>query len=392
MHYSSANRKAALEILRNFLPKAGTDYSLNRNYDLGPENRSNVSTLSSFLRRRLIHERELIEAVLNMHGHEQASKFIQEVLWRTYWGGYLAQRPSIWESYKLTLLKARVLLTKDNALATQYSKAITGSTGIDCFDAWSLELISHGYLHNHARMWFASIWIYTLNLPWELGADFLFKNLIDADPASNTLSWRWVAGLHTKGKNYLVSNKNIHEFTKGRFGQEEQINGSTGLHLTEAVEFIQEALPSSDKITSEDIVVLIHPDHCLLESFDGLISPKCVISISDFPEPIFAYERSSRALKCDHDAVADAAARAASHYKCPHLIVELAQIPSLKYKEIVTARPRVGPIAESIALLRQILEVSNIRLASIDDNWDRDLFPFAGKGFFDFYKKAKIHL
>ena len=50
-------------------------------------------------------------------------------------------------------------------------------------------------MHNHVRMWFASIWIFTLNLPWQLGADFFMQHLLDGDPASNTLSWRWVAGI-----------------------------------------------------------------------------------------------------------------------------------------------------------------------------------------------------
>ena len=66
-------------------------------------------------------------------------------------------------------------------------------------------------------MWFASIWIFTLKLPWVLGADFFLCNLIDGDAASNTLSWRWVAGLHTKGKHYLARADNIERFTSGRF-------------------------------------------------------------------------------------------------------------------------------------------------------------------------------
>ncbi len=66
-----------------------------------------------------------------------------------------------------------------------------------------------GYLHNHARMWFASIWIFTLRLPWELGADFFLRHLLDGDPASNTLSWRWVGGMQTMGKTYLARADNI---------------------------------------------------------------------------------------------------------------------------------------------------------------------------------------
>ncbi len=96
-------------------------------------------------------------------------------------------------------------------------RQLSGSTGIDCFDHWAQELADTGYLHNHARMWFASIWIFTLELPWQLGADFFLTRLLDADPAANTLSWRWVAGLHTPGKHYLARASNIEKFTLGRF-------------------------------------------------------------------------------------------------------------------------------------------------------------------------------
>ena len=66
-------------------------------------------------------------------------------------------------------------------------------------------------------MWFASIWIFTLGLPWQLGAEFFMKYLFDGDSASNTLGWRWVAGVQTKGKNYVASEWNIKKFTNNRF-------------------------------------------------------------------------------------------------------------------------------------------------------------------------------
>ena len=65
-------------------------------------------------------------------------------------------------------------------------------------------------------MWFASIWIFTLKLPWQLGANFFLHHLYDGDSASNTLSWRWVAGLQTIGKNYLATSANIAKYTSGR--------------------------------------------------------------------------------------------------------------------------------------------------------------------------------
>ena len=79
-------------------------------------------------------------------------------------------------------------------------------------DRIARELIQTGYLHNHARMWWASFWIHAEGLPWELGADVFFRHLLDADPASNTLSWRWVAGLQTAGKTYLVRLSNLQKY------------------------------------------------------------------------------------------------------------------------------------------------------------------------------------
>ena len=92
-----------------------------------------------------------------------------------------------------------------------------GRTGIDCFDTWVEELRETNYLHNHSRMWFASIWIFTLGLPWQLGARFFMRHLLDGDASSNTLSWRWVAGMHTNKKPYLASKENIDKFTVNRF-------------------------------------------------------------------------------------------------------------------------------------------------------------------------------
>jgi len=66
-------------------------------------------------------------------------------------------------------------------------------------------------------MWFASIWIFTLGLPWQKGAEFFMKYLLDGDAASNTLSWRWVAGLQTKGKHYLSQSWNISKFLKKQY-------------------------------------------------------------------------------------------------------------------------------------------------------------------------------
>ena len=201
-----ATQNAAWGKLAEFVPRAGRQYASNRNYDLGPTDRSNVSMLSPWIRHRTLTEERVTTAVLQKHGLHQAEKFIQEVIWRTYWKGWLEHHPTVWRSYIFALDVLHGELADNNALLKQYDAAVEGKTGIDCFDFWVAELRQHGWLHNHARMWFASIWIFTLNLPWQLGASFFYDHLLDGDPASNTLSWRWVAGyrhlvgLHSAGR------------------------------------------------------------------------------------------------------------------------------------------------------------------------------------------------
>ena len=66
-------------------------------------------------------------------------------------------------------------------------------------------------------MWFASIWIHYLEIPWQLGCNFFYENLLDGDVASNLLSWRWVAGLQTYGKKYIATESNINKYTYNRY-------------------------------------------------------------------------------------------------------------------------------------------------------------------------------
>lgn len=208
-------RAAALAQLERFLPNAAK-YAGNRNFDLGSGDHHWVSQLSPYIRTRLITEEETTRAVLTQHSARAAEKFLQEIAWRTYWKGWLEMRPDVWADYQNSL--------KTIAITDACENAISGNTGIDCFDHWAKELLDTGYLHNHARMWFASIWIFTLKLPWQLGADFFLKYLLDADPAANTLSWRWVAGLHTPGKHYLARASNIDKYTNGRFNPAGQLD------------------------------------------------------------------------------------------------------------------------------------------------------------------------
>ena len=208
-----ASKAAALNRLNNFVEKNLSEYSKLRNFDFGPENRTNISGLSPYITHGVINEKEVIEKSLSKFSFSKNEKFIQEVLWRTYWKGWLELRPNVWTDYVAELNKIREEY-KDNQ---NYKNAIDGKTNIECFNYWVTELKENNYLHNHTRMWFASIWIFTLELPWQLGAEFFMQHLYDGDSASNTLGWRWVAGIQTQGKHYLASEWNIKKFTNNRF-------------------------------------------------------------------------------------------------------------------------------------------------------------------------------
>jgi hypothetical protein len=202
-------REEALQDLENYINKDILDYSTQRNFDFGPGKRNNVSCLSPYISHRLITEYEVAKKVLNRFPYQKVEKYIQEIFWRVYWKGWLELRPQVWTDFTEDL--------KGIEEDKNYQIAVSGKTEIQCFNDWVNELKENNYLHNHTRMWFASIWIFTLNLPWQKGAEFFMKYLYDGDAASNTLSWRWVAGLQTKGKHYVAQSWNISKFTNNKY-------------------------------------------------------------------------------------------------------------------------------------------------------------------------------
>lgn len=210
-------RNAGLQGLTEFVEHMGTAYAQSRNYDLGQGQHRHVSKLSPYLRHRLLSEEEVVRAAINAHGPAASEKFVQEVIWRSYFKGWLEQRPQVWTQFRYGLERDLDTVASDPAVSARLKAAENGRTGLPYFNEWIRELHTTGYLHNHARMWFASIWIFTLGLPWRLGADLFLRQLLDGDAASNTCSWRWVAGLHTRGKTYQATAQNIATFTNGRF-------------------------------------------------------------------------------------------------------------------------------------------------------------------------------
>jgi len=387
---ATPTRAAGLERLSNFTSTGLKLYTDGRNYDYGPEDRSNISALSPWVRRRLISEQEIIEKLFKTNSHGAADKYIQQVIWRTYFKGWLEQHPTVWNAYNEGVMSGLNEVSSDESRARVYEKAITGQTGIDCFDSWATELMEHSYLHNHARLWFASIWIFTLKLPWELGANFFMKYLLDGDPASNTLSWRWVSGLHTKGKNYLATSSNIDKFTLGRFRIEAHLNVAAN-PLTELTEHPIQSLPRLENLPSDDFLLLVTEEDCNSVELTGQF-PVAALGLI-LPEKSEVFERSDAVFNFSHGAVTDGVERICSTGEvliCEEWaepIIELAR--SKKVKNIVTAYTPIGPVNTKLQGIKPLLKNAGIELSFLRQKYDQTFWPHATKGFFAFKKSTK---
>jgi len=369
-------------------------YATKRNFDFGPENRTNVSGLSAHVRHRLVLEQELVVAALERHGLETAEKFIQEACWRTYWKGWLELRPSVWDAYRSQVTRDLDALNKDGALRSRYEDAVSGRTGIACFDAWAGELIEHGYLHNHARMWFASIWVYTLDLPWALGADFFYRHLIDGDAASNTLGWRWVCGLQTPGKTYLARASNINKYTDGRFSMQGYDLASQAPPLADDPGHPDPvALRPGDRPDPDaPALILVHDEDGCAQGWgvDGL-DVRAVTSLGGI-EQRSPMEAGARAKSFAEGALKDAGTRAADHFQADLAAISesddlIEQARAAGARQIVTQRPHSGPLAERLDALQPRLQSHGISLVRLRRDWDRAFHPHADRGFFKLKKK-----
>jgi deoxyribodipyrimidine photo-lyase len=383
------SRSAGLSRTAAFIAQSLTHYSKARNFDFGPTRRSNVSLLSPYIRHRLVLEQELLDATLQRHSLTSARKFVQEIFWRTYFKGWLEQRPDVWLDYRASVARLIKSLDSDPDLLKRYSAAVGGRTGIDCFDAWVGELAQTGYLHNHARMWFASIWIFTLRLPWPLGADLFLRHLIDGDPASNTLSWRWVAGLHTKGKTYLALSTNIARYTDNRFDPEGKLAPSAPT-LTESRVFPVRDLPLTQTLPGdEDYGLLITEEDGCPETLALPAKPKLVLGV------VATQRRSPLAVGAPArefaaGAVADALRRATQHFAVDGQLAETEDWGNLltdwaaqnHVSTVVTAYAPVGPVAEILATTRTHLQKHGIRLLQLRRPYDSLTWPHAKRGYF----------
>ena len=359
------SRKEALQVLENYVEKDINNYNSKRNFDFGPSNRENVSCLSPYITHRLITEYEVTKKVLSKHPHQKVEKYIQEIFWRVYWKGWLELRPKVWSDFIEDL---KTIEENEN-----YQKAINAQTNIECFNEWVHELKENNYLHNHTRMWFASIWIFTLNLPWQKGAEFFMRHLFDGDAASNTLSWRWVAGLQTKGKHYVAQAWNISKFTNNKY-QKVELN-ENALPLTDSREYKLIAPEISKEDVGSDTLLFfendLHIESFKLKKYQNIF---CVL-ISNEKRKIKLDEKVINFKK----KIIDDQTKRFPDIK----VLEETQFEELadKNKNFDIIYPSIG---ENLSFLKSIKKKKNLEYNFLVREGDEFCWQFSNKGYFNF--------
>ena len=361
-----ADAEAALQ---RFLDKGAASYEARRNFDFGPANRSNVSELSKFISHRVLFEYDVVQRALAQYPTEISGKFIQEVFWRIYWKGWLEHRPAVWNDY--------ASFDHDATPERLFQQAVTGKTGIDCFDYWSDELQNTNYLHNHARMWFASIWIFTLGLPWQLGAKFFMQHLFDGDAASNTLGWRWVAGIQTIGKHYVARATNIEQFTNGRFSP----NNLNEAPVPVASSKTYEIIPIDDHANYQkkynNLIVLENDIYvkskCDYEAYDAVfvLHPDSIARSADLAVPVKDFKIRLVSAFCENHKNAQ--------------VIDAAGLRAIAASQqgLDVVYPAIG---DNFDFLRRLRDESSVLLHFLKRPEDVFCWQFAKKGFFNFKK------
>ena len=400
-------RAEALESWAEFRPRVAA-YADARN-GVRPGHRA-VSRLSPAIRRRLVTEYELIESTLAEHPFSRVEKFVQEMCWRRYWKGWLELRPSVWSDYQAAVPRLRGELRGYQARRVVEIEA--GQSGVEIMDYFADELRTTGYLHNHARMWFAGFWVHTEKLPWELGADFFYRHLLDADPAANTLSWRWVAGIQTQGKSYLTRRSNLERYVDpgllaahagglekldDKLAQAERVQDGDFARAEMPADADDTALP--DELAGP-VGVWVHADDLHLESASPLKGLKAQGVFAGLDSHILQAEGVSTPRR-DYllAALRDGAERAGVHFNAP-MHYEDGPLPETLaahartqgWRTVVALRPAVGPLLEVVAAVRASLARENVALHLAWRPEDVQTLPFAKSGYFSFWQGVREEL
>ena len=359
-------RKEALDVMERYIENNISDYTAKRNFDFGPQNRKNISCLSPYITHRLISEYEVAKKTLSKYPYQKVEKFIQEIFWRVYWKGWLELRPKVWTDF--------VEDTKKIENTKEYEKAINGETNIDCFNDWVKELKENNYLHNHTRMWFASIWIFTLKLPWQKGAEFFLRELYDGDAASNTLSWRWVAGIQTKGKNYIAQNWNINKFTNNKY-KDLKLNENPQ-PIIDQRDYKVSPLSISNNETASDKLVFFENEldfqffnidnhkkvYCILLANDER-QVKLGSKVLDYKKNLIKNQIQNSGLKIE--------------FIEGNKFIEL----SSNDKDFDIVYPSIG---ENMSFLKRVIKKNNLNINYLTREEDNYCWQFSNKGYFNF--------
>ena len=177
------------------------EYARSRNFLNGA-----VTRLSPYISRGVISPKYVLDAVQNKgFPHYQLEKFVQELAWREYF-------QNVWQTKGNEIDKDLKQAQTDVANSQMPTALINAETGIETVDDAINDLYETGYIHNHLRMYIASIACNTAKSHWRVPAKWLYFHLLDADWASNGLSWQWTAGAFSS-KKYYVNQENINKYS-----------------------------------------------------------------------------------------------------------------------------------------------------------------------------------
>ena len=396
-----------METAKAFAPHMGSEYAHERNRVV--PGHPFVSRLSPAIRVRLISENEVARIALDEFGSLQGcEKFVQEVNWRSYWRSWLELRPEIWTRYQSTRDEAQGNLAKVQRRRIEQIEA--GEGGCEPMDNFARELVETGYMHNHARMWFAAYWIHTEKLPWELGADFFDRHLICACPASNTLSWRWVAGLHTRGKTYLARRSNLEKYCDPAYLGDE--TGMEQLQKPTEADIPLDDIPNPT--TPEFVTETSQPDgkSGLWISEDDL-SPETNEGLNALDFDAIAtsvvaappQSKTSNGLRHAYrtQAARDAAERAHNQWNTEATTIDASNgkdlagrlldwAQSANLQTVIALKPFVGPSHDALEAIQTGLKSQNIELKLLRRPEDAHLLSSATAGFFKLWQSAKKSL
>ena len=401
-------RAEALASWAEFRPRVAA-YADARN-GVRPGHRA-VSRLSPAIRRRLVTEYELIGSTLAEYPFARVEKFVQEMCWRRYWKSWLELRPGVWTRYQEAVRRLRGELR--GYQARRVAEIEEGRSGVEIMDYFADELRTTGYLHNHARMWFAGFWVHTEKLPWELGADFFLPPPARRRPGGEhallALGGRppnpgqklpypaLEPGTRYVDPDLLAAHSGGLEKLEDKFAQEARVQDT---------DFTREELPSDADDTTlpddlpEQVGVWVHADDLNLESATPLEALRPAGVFGGLDSNILAAEGVSPGRR-DYLQVAlrDGLARAGTHFEAatqsedgplPETLTAHARAQG--WRAVVALRPAVGPLQDLVPAIRASLARENVTLHLVWRPEDSQTLPYAKAGYFSFWQGMREEL